>query len=91
MRRWPARAIVASPGALVWATPGVAWACPACYSAGGEGMLAYLWTAVLLSILPLAMIGGIVVTVRRRTRAHRLSVEPDGQSPGQVGPTGSAG
>lgn len=91
MRRFTPRTVATSLTALVWAQPGVAWPCPACYSAGGEGLLAYLWTAVLLSVLPLAMIGGLVLTVRRRARAHRLPTEPAQQPAAPVGTTGASG
>jgi hypothetical protein len=88
MRRFTPRTVATSLTALVWAQPGVAWPCPACYSAGGEGLLAYLWTAVLLSVLPLAMIGGLVLTVRRRARAHRLAPIPARESSPHIRPAG---
>jgi hypothetical protein len=44
----------------------LALACPKCYGAADTSVLrAYLWTAGLLSFLPLGIIGGIVYTLKR--------------------------
>lgn len=87
-RRRSPGAVATALAASVWAVPGVAWPCPSCYSAGSDGLLAYLWTAVLLSLLPLAMIGGIVLTVRRRLRTRRHPTTAASESPTRAGPAG---
>ncbi len=44
----------------------VALACPKCFGSADTSVLrAYLWTAGLLSFLPLGIIGGIVYTLKR--------------------------
>lgn len=54
---------------ILAAMPAPALACPVCFSGTADVLLAYLATAVVLSVLPLAFIGGIIVWFRRRTRA----------------------
>lgn len=50
-----------------------AWACSACYYGSDGAVLAYLGTTVLLSALPLLLIGGMAYWVVRRWRAHRAA------------------
>ena len=53
--------------ALAALRPGAALACPACFSASTDGVLvAYLVSAVVMTLLPLALVGGLVLWVRRR-------------------------
>jgi hypothetical protein len=48
---------------------GSAAACPVCFSAKNEqNRIAFIATTVFLSLLPLALIGGGVVWLRRRAR-----------------------
>lgn len=55
---------------LVVLTPGVALACPVCGLAGpGDNGWAYLAMTIVLSVVPLAFIGGVVFWVYRRASA----------------------
>jgi hypothetical protein len=56
--------------ALLCAWPAVALACSACYYGRESELMAYVGTAVLLSVLPLALVGGIGLLLYRRTRAQ---------------------
>ena len=53
---------------LVWLTPALVHACPVCFSGNDANREAYTLTFLLLTVLPLAMIGGLVLWVRRRIR-----------------------
>jgi hypothetical protein len=69
-RRWPA-ALVA---ALLAASPRVAEACAVCFaSRDAETQAALIYGTVLLSVLPLLLVGGIALFLRRRAR--QLAVE----------------
>jgi hypothetical protein len=51
--------------------PGVAAACPVCFSAANPQVLeTYYFTVSLMTFLPFAMIGGLVVWLRRRAREN---------------------
>ena len=63
----------------VLALPEAASACAVCASGGEESRSAFIWTTVLLSVLPPAMVGGVVWWI---WRAHRERAE---------GPQASAG
>lgn len=52
--------------ALIW--PAAAQACPVCFVAREASRLAFLWTAILMTFLPLAMLSGIVYWVWRMSR-----------------------
>lgn len=52
--------------ALAW--PGAADACPVCFVAREASRLAFLWTAILMTFLPLGMLAGIVYWVWRMSR-----------------------
>lgn len=52
--------------ALIW--PGSASACPVCFVAREASRLAFLWTAILMTFLPLAMMGGIVYWLWRSSQ-----------------------
>jgi len=49
--------------------PSPALACSVCFWGKSNSMVAYVGTAVLLSLLPLALLGGIAVWIRRQVRA----------------------
>ena len=56
--------------AALWLlAPAAAWACPVCQGGQAANQLAFRSTTVLLSLLPLAMIGGLVYFLRARVRA----------------------
>lgn len=42
------------------ALPGAAAACAVCAGGGEESRSAFIWTTVMLSVLPPAMVGGLV-------------------------------
>jgi hypothetical protein len=58
--------------ALVWFTiavfPDAAAACSVCYGGAEESRKAFLFTTVLLSLLPISMIGGLAWLVWRSVR-----------------------
>ena len=66
---WQAR-IAALAVALLGAAPRAAEACSACtVGRDDETRFAFLATTVFLSVLPLAMVGGLLWWLRRRARA----------------------
>ena len=75
MRSRPGRRAATATAALVWAvaaaaTPTAAEACTSCLAAADpEVIRAYHGGVVLLSLLPLGMIGGLVLWLRWRRRA----------------------
>jgi hypothetical protein len=62
---------------LAWLTPVAAAACSVCFSGSEESRAAFIGTTVFLSVLPLAMIGGLVWWIRRRLRAIESSPAQD--------------
>jgi hypothetical protein len=52
--------------ALLW--PAAASACPVCFVAREASRLAFMWTALLMTFLPLAMLGGIVYWLWRTSQ-----------------------
>ena len=50
-------------------TPSVARACPVCFDANEENRWAFIVTTVLLSTLPLVMVGGIALWIRDSLRS----------------------
>jgi hypothetical protein len=65
---WRERAPAAIAAALAAALPRLALACPVCMAADARRTSAYVATTVLLSLLPLAAIGGIGWVIWRRSR-----------------------
>ena len=53
----------------VW--PDVAYACPVCFDRDDEARIAFLATAGLLTLLPLGLVAGTGVWLRRRARELR--------------------
>ncbi len=53
--------------ALSW--PALSLACPVCFNSRDENRLAFFWTAMVLSVLPLGLIGGALFWVWRRAHA----------------------
>ena len=64
-------------GALV---PASAWACPFCFSGSPRVRMAFFGTTILLSLLPLGMIGAGVEWIRRAGRG-RWAEEFDDRDP----------
>jgi len=46
--------------------------CPVCFDSADGNRAAFFATTALLSILPLAMLGGLLIYLRRRARTQRL-------------------
>lgn len=67
------RAAVLALALVSWPAP--ALACPVCFWGQSNSMVAYVATAVFLSLLPLAMIGAIGLWIRRRLRDERAKVQ----------------
>lgn len=53
-----------------WGVPSLALACPVCFDANEANRDAYVGTTVLLSLLPLAFVGAVVLVLRARARAR---------------------
>lgn len=66
------RALAAIVAALAVALPRLALACPVCMAADARRTDAYVATTVLLSLLPLAAIGGIAWLVWRRSGTREV-------------------
>ena len=56
--------------------PEAAHACPVCFDASDENRQAFLATTVFLSLLPLGMVGGVGLWMRRRVK--QLGESEDG-------------
>lgn len=79
--------------ALAFGLPAAAGACPVCIGPEQESRDAFVLTTVLLSVLPLGMIGGVVGWVWRLSRARErgaLSPREPGATAG-TGPISNAG
>jgi len=61
-------AVLVAVAAALALAPGEAWACPVCFDRDDEARVAFLATTGLLTLLPLGMVGGAVMWVRRRGR-----------------------
>lgn len=57
-------ASLALASGLGW--PVAALACPVCFVAGEASRVAFLWTAIAMTLLPLAMVGGLVFWLWRQ-------------------------
>ena len=60
--------ILAAAALLLVAFPDVAHACPVCFDANDENRQAFLATTAFLSLLPLGMVGGAGLWLRKRSR-----------------------
>jgi hypothetical protein len=68
--------------ALVWA-PRVGHACGVCFTGReDDARIAFIGTTVLLTLLPLAMIGGVTWWLWRRARALELELQDEGEARG---------
>ncbi len=65
MRRLKALALAL---AALTAFPGFASACPMCFDPSAENRMAFLVTAMVLTALPLGMVSGVGLWLRRRIR-----------------------
>jgi len=69
--------------AFVFVLPQMAHGCAVCFSATDENRQAFLATTVLLTMLPLGMVGGVGLWVRKRMQQPHDTdqVTPDDPSP----------
>ena len=72
-RRW-APVLVIILRAVV---PEVVHACPVCFDARDESRQAFLVTTAFLSLLPLGMVAGVGLWLRRRSRQIDSEESPD--------------
>lgn len=70
--------------ALVAFLPDVAWACPVCFDPREENRVAFLATTVFLSLVPLGMVGGLGLWLRKRARELK-GLPPETQDPSSSG------
>ena len=61
--------------------PDVALACPVCFDSSDENRQAFLVTTAFLSLLPLGMVAGAGVWLRRRSRETAESYDWDDDRP----------
>ena len=69
--------VVLVPAAVILTavSPEAAHACPVCFDRDDEARIAFLATTGLLTLLPLGLVVGAGVWLRRRARAMREGVE----------------
>ncbi|MDX1495704.1 MAG: hypothetical protein R3253_16665 [Longimicrobiales bacterium] len=84
MARRTVRAAVA--GALALAvlamTPETAWACPVCFDSSDENRMAFLATTAFLSLLPLGMVAGAGLWLRKKSKERgEEPVDPNRPEP----------
>jgi len=60
--------IVALALLLLVALPDTAHACPVCFDPREENRAAFLATTIFMSVVPLGMVGGLGMWLRRRAR-----------------------
>lgn len=54
--------------ALLAIFPETAWACPVCFDSSDENRQAFLATTAFLSLLPLGMVAGAGLYIRKRSK-----------------------
>jgi hypothetical protein len=74
-RRW----IPALVPLMLAVTPALAHACAVCFEANDKNRAAFFATTIFLSLLPLGMIGGSYMWLRRRAQELRDSAANDGE------------
>ncbi|MCE2456044.1 MAG: hypothetical protein J4G12_09585 [Gemmatimonadetes bacterium] len=57
--------------------PETAFACPVCFDANEENRMAFLATTGLLTLLPLGLVAGVGIWIRKRARALDEPQAPD--------------
>lgn len=74
--------VLAALGLCLGSLSSAAYACPVCFSAKDEAQRqAFFDTTVFLTLLPLAMIGGVIYWIGRRVRKLDLE-QAEGEAPG---------
>ena len=71
--------VVALAIVLIAALPDVALACPVCFDARDENRQAFLVTTAFLSLLPLGMVAGAGLWLRKRAREVDAEREERGE------------
>jgi hypothetical protein len=71
--------VVALAIVLIAALPDVALACPVCFDARDENRQAFLATTAFLSLLPLGMVAGAGLWLRKRAREVDAEREERGE------------
>ena len=64
-------------GLILCMLPGVAQACSVCFDANDQNRMAYIGTTVVLSLLPLALIGGALMYIRKKSGEPPEDDSPD--------------
>lgn len=65
---------------VLLAVPKAALACPVCWNPREDSRLAFFWTAVLMSLLPLGLTGGLIFWLRRRIAAMSQALPEERRS-----------
>lgn len=76
---------------LLLALPEAVWACPVCFDARDENRQAFLATTALLTLLPLGMVGGVGIWLRRRVKALDEADAAERSGAGAADGTGPVG
>lgn len=76
MKRGAPDLAAASLAALVSLTPAVALACPVCFGANDANREAFFLSTLFMSLVPLAMIGGLIGFLVLRARAVEAEGAP---------------
>jgi len=74
--------VFAGAVAMVALLPEVAAACPVCFDARDENRQAFIATTAFMSLLPLGMVGGAGLWIRKRTQDRD---QREGEALGQDG------
>lgn len=56
--------------ALLAALPAEVYACPVCFDSSAKNRLAFAATAIALTVLPLGMVSGAILWIRKKVRAR---------------------
>lgn len=75
-------AVVLGALVLVAVLPEAAHACPVCFDPREENRFAFLATTIFLSLVPLGMVGGVGMWLRKRARELK-GLPPDGDDGGE--------
>ena len=64
----PFRRAAAMVGVLLLSAPAALYACPVCFDPRDKNRLAFFGTTVFMSLLPLGLVAGIGLWLRKRAR-----------------------
>jgi hypothetical protein len=64
---------------FLFALPDAAHACPVCFDPREENRFAFLATTIFMSLVPLGMVGGVGLWLRRRARELRRVASEDAE------------